>query len=100
MFPPRQHCPTCWSKSMEWVSLSGKGKLYARTTIHAAPEMFQKQLPYSVGIIDLDEGLRLVASIVEEDERIMNDEQVQLLVLAYDDGPLFAVRKSDPEFRE
>ena len=42
---------------MRWVSISGLGKLYARTTIHAAPDMFQTQVPYSVGIIDLEEGI-------------------------------------------
>ena len=93
MFPPREHCPACWSKKMEWVTLSGRGKLYARTTIHAAAEVFQKQVPYSVGIIDLEEGVRLVATIVDEDEIISNEEPVQLMVLAYEDGPLFAVRK-------
>ena len=94
MFPPREHCPACWSKKMEWVALSGRGKLYARTTIHAAAEAFQKQVPYSVGIIDLEEGVRLVATIVDGEEKIQNDELVQLMVLAYEDGPLFAVRKA------
>ena len=96
MFPPRQHCPTCWSKKMAWVPLSGKGKLYARTTIHAAPEMFRKQVPYSVGIIDLEEGLRLVATIIDGETKILNDDAVQLIVLSYEDGPLFAVRKIEP----
>ncbi|NKB36063.1 MAG: DNA-binding protein [Gammaproteobacteria bacterium] len=97
MFPPRQHCPMCWSKKTDWVSLSGKGKLYARTTVHAGPLMFQQHIPYSVGIIDLDEGVRLIASIIDGDEKIQNDEEVQLIVLAYDDGPLFAVRKIESD---
>ena len=93
MFPPRQHCPTCWSKDMQWISLSGKGKLYARTTIHAAPDVFQTQVPYSVGIIDLEEGIRLITTVIDDKQGILNDESVQLVVLSYDDGPLFAVRK-------
>ncbi len=95
MFPPRPHCPVCWSKNMDWISLSGRGKLYARTTIHAAPSIFQAQVPYSVGIIDLDEGPRLIANVIDGKQRIGNDDVVQLLVLAYDDGPLFAVRNLD-----
>jgi uncharacterized OB-fold protein len=94
MFPPREHCSVCWSNDMQWVSLSGKGKLYARTTIHAAPDIFRNQVPYSVGIIDLDEGLRLIATIVDEEKQISNDESVQLLVLSYEDGPLFAVHRN------
>jgi len=78
---------------MQWISLSGKGKLYARTTIHAAPDVFQTQVPYSVGIIDLEEGIRLIATVIDDKQGILNDESVQLVVLSYDDGPLFAVRK-------
>ena len=78
---------------MRWVSLNGLGKLYARTTIHAAPDMFQKQVPYSVGIIDLDEGIRLIATIIDDGEKMANDDSVQLLVLSYDDGPLFAAHR-------
>jgi len=77
---------------MDWISLSGRGKLYARTIIHAAPSIFQAQVPYSVDIIDLDEGPRLIANVIDGKQRIGNDDVVQLLVLAYDDGPLFAVR--------
>jgi uncharacterized protein len=80
---------------MDWVRLSGRGKLHARTTIHAAPSIFQAEVPYSVGIIDLDEGPRLIAKVIDGEGRIGNDDLVQLVVLAYDDGPLFAVRSLD-----
>ena len=93
MFPPRQHCPGCWSKDLQWTSLSGKGKLYARTTVYAAPDIFQEQIPYSVGIIDLDEGVRLIAAVKDEPERVNNDDRVQLAVLSYDDGVLFTASK-------
>jgi uncharacterized OB-fold protein len=82
---------------MQWVSLSGLGKLYARTIIHAAPDVFQTQVPYSVGIIDLEEGIRLIATVIDDGERISNEESVQLLVLSYDDGPLFAVRRNQDD---
>ena len=77
--------------------MKGKGKLYARTTIHAAPNIFQEQVPYSVGIIDLEEGLRLIATVIDDANKIGNDEAVQLVVLSYDDGPLFAVRRSQDD---
>ena len=93
MFPPAQHCSVCWSKEMLWLTLSGKGKLYARTTVHAAPSIFQAQVPYSVGIIDLEEGIRIIASLIDGKDKLKNDEAIQLIVLSYDDGPLFAVRR-------
>lgn len=92
-FPPGQHCSVCWSSSNQWVELSGTGRLYARTTVYAAPDIFKDKIPYSVGIVDLDEGIRVIASLLDENDNIMNDDNVELLVLDYSDGPLFAARK-------
>ena len=57
--------------------------------------VFQHQVPYSVGIIDLEEGIRLIATVIDDADKIKNDEAVQLLVLSFEDGPLFAVRRMD-----
>jgi len=57
-FPPKPFCPHCWSKRISWMPLSGRGKLYSQTVVHAAPAVFQDEVPYRVGIVDLDEGVR------------------------------------------
>jgi hypothetical protein len=51
------------SPELGWVELSGNGKLWSFTRIWAAPEIFQKEAPYIIGIIDLDEGLRLMSRL-------------------------------------
>lgn len=91
-FPPKQHCPACWSEDMNWTELSGHGILYARTTIHAAATQFRDEVPFSVGIVDLEEGVRLVTGLIDEPGRITNDAAVSLVILSYDDGLLFAAR--------
>ena len=93
-FPPKQHCPGCWSDKMEWTELSGKGTLYARTTIHVAATQFQDDIPFSVGIVDLIEGIRLIAGLIDDPVELKNDDVIELVVLSYDDGPLFAARPS------
>jgi uncharacterized protein len=90
-FPPKPFCPHCWSKGVAWAELSGHGKLYAQTVIHAAPAAFAKEVPYRVGIVDLDEGLRIATRIVA-DRELPLDTSVELIVLNYRDGPLFAAR--------
>ena len=91
-FPPRQRCPNCWSGEMEWIELSGHGTLYARTTIHAAATQFRDEIPFSVGIVDLEEGIRLVTGLIDEPVRINNDAAIKLVILSYDDGLLFAAK--------
>lgn len=71
-FPPRADCPACLSGEWEWIELSGNGTLYSFTAIHSAPAGFTA--PYVIGIVDLAEGGRLLASFaqgtLEEDVRV------------------------------
>ena len=90
-FPPKPFCPHCWSKRIAWVALAGRGKLYSQTVVHAAPLVFQDEVPYRVGIVDLDEGLRIATRVLAEFERPL-DTSVEIVVLNYRDGPLFAAR--------
>jgi uncharacterized OB-fold protein len=73
------------------VPLSGRGKLYSQTLVHAAPLVFQDEVPYRVGIVDLDEGLRIATRVLSEAEPKL-DIIVEIVVLLYRDGPLFAAR--------
>jgi uncharacterized OB-fold protein len=69
-FPPRESCPYCRRKSidnMKNIKLSGKGKIVTYTIIHVAPENFEGQAPYGIAIIQLDEGPRLTAQLVDCD---------------------------------
>jgi hypothetical protein len=90
-FPPKPFCPHCWSKRIAWVPLCGRGKLYSQTVVHAAPAVFQGEVPYRVGIVDLDEGLRIATRVLADVEPKL-DTAVEIVVLDYRDGPLFAAR--------
>jgi len=90
-FPPKPFCPHCWSKRISWMPLSGRGKLYSQTVVHAAPAVFQDEVPYRVGIVDLDEGVRIATRVLSEREPAL-DAVVEIVVLNYRDGPLFGAR--------
>ncbi|WP_075801127.1 Zn-ribbon domain-containing OB-fold protein [Roseomonas gilardii] len=90
-FPPKAICPHCWSRRIIWRELSGRGRLYASTVIHAAPAAFQGDAPYSIAIVDLEEGVRLATRLLDK-ETIELDQPVKLVALCYEDGPLFAAR--------
>ncbi len=88
-FPPKPICPHCWSDSIEWVAVEPNGTLYAWTRIHAGPAMFEAELPYAVGIVDLAQGIRLACRLYGEESWACG-MAMRLIVLRYADGPLFA----------
>jgi uncharacterized protein len=90
-FPPKTFCPHCWSTNTRWSELSGRGRLYSQTVIHAAPAAFQEDVPYRVGIVDLDEGLRIATRIVSDVTPVL-DVPIRMVTLLHTDGPLFAAK--------
>ncbi len=61
-------CPQCWSMEHEWVPSSGKGKVYTWIVVHQRySKAFEKDLPYNVAMIELDEGPRLLSNVVGTD---------------------------------
>jgi hypothetical protein len=64
-FPPRADCGKCMSGDFEFCEISGKAVLHTYTKIVAAPTGFEDVVPYTVGVVDLKEGGRLLAWIGE-----------------------------------
>lgn len=53
-------CRRCSARdSFEQAQLSGRGRIYSFSTVHAAPARFEKEAPYVLAIIELEEGPRL-----------------------------------------
>ena len=66
-FPPRLICPRCGAREFQKTKLAGTGKLVTHTIIRVAPQQFEDQTPYAVGIAELDDGVRLTAQVVDCD---------------------------------
>jgi len=64
-FPPRDICPRCKSQSLQPFVLVGRGTVYSFTTVHQAPDIFDKNIPYVVAMIDLQEGPRITAQLTD-----------------------------------
>lgn len=65
-YPERKICSTCKrSGSTEEVEFSGKGKIFTYTVIRVAPEGFGLYAPYIAAIVELEEGLKVTAQIVD-----------------------------------
>ncbi len=66
-FYPRSLCASCAGET-EWVDASGRGTLHTYTIIRQnRSKAFAALSPYAVGIVDLDEGVRMMSNIVDCD---------------------------------
>ncbi len=64
-FPPRLVCIACGNKDFDTVKLSDKGKIVTFTTIRVAPAQFTTQAPYSIAIVELNDGVRITTQVVD-----------------------------------
>jgi uncharacterized OB-fold protein len=63
-FPPRPFCPRCWSTSVTWEAVSGRGSLYSYLITHLAAPGFEDAVPYAIAVVELEDGPRLMSNIV------------------------------------
>lgn len=65
-FFPRSFCPSCWSDDIEIVEASGRGTVYTYSIVHQNPaKYFRDLVPYVVAMIELEEGPRMMANVVD-----------------------------------
>lgn len=61
VFYPRVAVPRTGAMDLQWVEASGRGVVYAATIVRKKPP----EPSYSVVLIDLDEGPRLMSEVVD-----------------------------------
>ena len=62
---PRVICPYCWSDDVTAVEASGRATLYTYSTIYVNDlPPFRDRLPYTAAVVDLEEGPRMMTTIV------------------------------------
>ncbi len=65
-FYPREFCAACLSDDIEWIDSAGLGTVYTYT-VNRRPSnaALSEKVPYVVAMIDLDEGVRMMANIID-----------------------------------
>lgn len=65
-------CPKCKNTEFHIKEVRGEGKVFSFTTIHVSSQEFSHLTPYSVALVDLQDGVRLTGRIMEKVE--INDK--------------------------
>ena len=65
-FYPRSECPRCLSTHLEWMRVSGRGRLHTYTVVYQpANAAFRDDAPHIYAVVQLDEGPRMVSNVVQ-----------------------------------
>jgi len=64
-YPPAPVCPHCGSRNIRRVELPRMGRLLSYTITYSIPEGFREYAPVMLGLIELDDGTRLVSQLTD-----------------------------------
>ena len=93
VFYPRVLCPHCASSALRWETPSGRGTIYSRTVVQRSAD---KGGPYGVVLVDLEEGVRMMSTVIDRDPGdVAIGDEVQLDITSLE-GILAPVFRSAP----
>ena len=100
-WPPSVLCPQCHSMQTSWLTAKGMGRVYSYAVYHTAFHPgFKAELPYTVAVVVLDEGPRLLSTIVDcPPDQVTCDMPVQVVWEDVDEAltlPKFKPASHDP----
>jgi len=90
VFYPRTICPHCGGGRLTWYASAGVGAVYAASTVTV-----RSGQPYNVVLVDLDEGFRVMSTVVDGGSEIAVGSRVVCDIRpagAQDDIPVLRFR--------
>lgn len=76
---PRKFCFACGSDHFDWREAKGTGTLETYTSIHRAmSQAWESEIPYSLAMVRLDEGIRLVTRLTGFTHEPVVDSRVRV----------------------
>jgi uncharacterized OB-fold protein len=101
--PPRMSCIGCGGLNLDIVQLSGQGHIVTFTTCFVAPQGRENELPYTIVIVQLDEGPWIMGNLIEPEPEKLGMEIIGRRVKAgsriYPGDIYSAGSSSRPAFR-
>jgi uncharacterized protein len=71
---PKAWCPSCGKRAnIEWRKMSGRGMVFSFTVIRQVIDnspAFQADLPFNIGLIELEEGPRIYSNVSDKEVQI------------------------------
>ncbi len=78
-WPLYDRCPHCLADRFNWLPVAGSGRIFSFVIFHQLYHpAFETALPYNVAIIELDEGPRLVSTVLAAKEYLRIGKRVRV----------------------
>lgn len=79
--PPRAECPRCLAAQPRWETASGEARLVSWVVFHHAyHDYFVQRLPYTVAVVELAEGPRLISNVSAPASWLRIDMKLKLAI--------------------
>ncbi len=104
LYPPRPVCNKCSSRDLEPIRLPHEGKLISYTILHDTPYGFRSYAPLIIGIVELTNGVRVLATLTDvSSEEIRVGMEVEAVLRKIHDqgeyGPIAYALKFRPKIK-
>lgn len=64
-YPTSPICPHCTGREWTWDPVTGRGAVYTFVVFrHAYNDSWRERVPYTVAIVELDEGVMMIGDII------------------------------------
>ncbi|SHH15185.1 Zn-ribbon domain-containing OB-fold protein [Halobaculum gomorrense] len=80
LLPPRPACYACGSRAVDVEPQSPGGTIFSYTEVHAAPPAFAADAPYTVAVVELADGGRLLGRVDADYADVAIGDPVELTV--------------------
>jgi uncharacterized OB-fold protein len=77
-YPPESFCYECGAQDLPWTKVNGEGTVYSFIVVHQSyHKAFKDFLPYTVAIVQMDEGPRMLSAMLELEKPLNIGDRVR-----------------------
>lgn len=90
--PKRIVCTACGSSELVWKASTGRGKVYSFSEVHHVTDSsFLGAAPYTLGLVQLEEGVTLFARLIADPGPIAIDQPARVDFKILENGRLLPI---------
>jgi hypothetical protein len=80
LLPPRPACYACGGRAVDVEPQSREGEIFSYTAVHTPPSAFAADAPYTVAVVELADGGRLLGRVAADHADVAIGDPVELAV--------------------
>ncbi len=84
-YPAESFCYECGAQDLTWVAVTGEGTVYSFIVVHQQyHKAFKEFLPYTVAIVQMDAGPRMLCAMLGPQEPVAIGDRVKPCIRTVD----------------